>query len=528
MQGLNFDEFVDALVVTALHAYAHQRYSKRYPQPEQKVEALLSLLGLQRPEELLPMAGPGNAPMDNMLGAAADPYKEWWELDLDSAGVAHGQGPVAGSQSRLALILEVVVPPEECLLAARRLLQDAFEAHAERQLERAIKLYQQARAMWMQRAPYGRIPADAQIYFATAMGSVHATAGRDELALQLCEAVSGAVERLPESHESIALLHSCMGTALYHLGHYKPAFERLVKAMVMRQVCPAMGKDHPATLLVCHNLACVLEALGLTAKALKLLQGAHAQMVEALGSSHPRSIASGRNVDLLTARCKVLAHLPAKGSSGSAAAGKGPVMGGIEGMLLRIQARQARLRADPFSSLQEEEPNGFQQLAKGILGPSLSAKQAYQTVSTELELRRSWQKGKPDAEPDGGQVHKQAQPVTAVGAAASSSKPAATVVPEQAKTVLRRDATLAAVESVPLGRKSRASMAASAAALQAPAGVNVPLRSPSGQKLTPGARKALLAAATERVQEHKATEAMLKSWKGIEEQSSSRAGAERV
>jgi hypothetical protein len=356
------------------------------------------------------------------------------------------------------------------------------------------------------------------------MGSVHATAGRDELALQLYEAVSGAVERLPESHESIALLHSCMGTALYHLGHYKPAFERLVKAMVMRQVCPAMGKDHPATLLVSHNLACVLEALGLTAKALKLLQGAHAQMVEALGSSHPRSIASGRNVDLLTARCKVLAHLPAKGSGTSAAAGKGkgPVVGGIEGMLLRIQARQARLRADPFSSLQEEEPNGFQQLAKGILGPSLSAKQAYQAVSAELELRRSWQKVKPDAEPaEGQQGHKQVQPVAATaGPAASSSKPAAAaVVPEQAKTVLRRDATLAAVESVPLGRKSRASMAASAAALQAPAGVNVPLRSPSGQKLTPGARKALLAAATERVQEHKATEAMLKSWKGIEQQS---------
>jgi hypothetical protein len=142
LQGFSFDEFVDALVVTALHAYGSPRHAKRYPQAEQKAEALLLLLGLERPEDARAAAGSETAGLD----AAGDPYKAWWQLDLE-AGRAAGPGAARGGGeqqpgvgARLALIPECVVPPADCLLAARGLLEGAFEAHASRRPEEALQV----------------------------------------------------------------------------------------------------------------------------------------------------------------------------------------------------------------------------------------------------------------------------------------------------------------------------------------------------------------------------------------------------
>jgi hypothetical protein len=270
----------------------------------------------------------------------------------------------------------------------------------------------------------------------------------------------------------------------------------------MRSVSPALGPAHPATQLAAHNLACCLDALGLGAKAAGLLREAHGAFSEQLGRSHPRALAAARNLELLQARCGALAHPP----TGAAAARQA---GGAEGLLLAIRGRQERRRSDPFRSLQHEEPNGHQQLAAGTLLPTLSAKRAYQAVSAQLELRRSWQQGGAAA---GGAGFDH----SGGGKAAAPDVGLAAALPEAARAVLRHDATIVAAE-LPLvpGARRRAALVTPQQVPGARA-VEVPLRKANGQRLDAAERKALAAAALERTQEHGTGEALIRSWKAID------------
>lgn len=59
--------------------------------------------------------------------------------------------------------------------------------------------------------------------------SVDISAGNFDSALQRYTSLTAQLAKLHDNHPCRAMLHSCVGAALYHQGHLQPAFEHLVQ-----------------------------------------------------------------------------------------------------------------------------------------------------------------------------------------------------------------------------------------------------------------------------------------------------------
>lgn len=133
------------------------------------------------------------------------------------------------------------------------------------------------------------------LFFGAASCGVLLTAGRDEEAREALLLAAPALQWLHEAGADAAAWHGSAGVVAYHLGDLQAAFEHFVRCLVIRQECSALGPQHVDTAAAAHNLGCVLDRLGNSERALRLLDRSRDLMAEVLGQDHPRTLVAARN-----------------------------------------------------------------------------------------------------------------------------------------------------------------------------------------------------------------------------------------
>lgn len=97
-----------------------------------------------------------------------------------------------------------------------------------------------------------------------------------------------------------------------------------MRSLVIRQECASLGPAHVDTAAAAHNLGCVLDNLGQSARALQLLDQARDLLSEVLGHEHPRTLVAVRNAQHVR-------HRPVQVAAGSGHWGCGTAGGAVQG-----------------------------------------------------------------------------------------------------------------------------------------------------------------------------------------------------
>ena len=164
------------------------------------------------------------------------------------------------------------------------------------------------------------IPPAAQVYFLNAIGSVHESAGDDEMALACyIDAKRCAAVALPHDHPDLAIPYCGIGSVCYAVGRFKLALRCFSVAMEVRE--RSLGKDHPDTLAVYNNVGAALLCCmtshagrgvsqtsrdGSLEEARFRLQNSFEGLLRELGERHPRTMTARRNCDKAKARSHAL------------------------------------------------------------------------------------------------------------------------------------------------------------------------------------------------------------------------------
>ena len=259
---------------------------------------------------------------------------------------------------RSSLLLPPSLPPSPShslsLSSAANLLESALTYHNSAQYTLALQSYTAARRVWAEAstppvvaaadgdaggdaggvaggegAPVAArppqptniaIPPAAQVYFLNAIGSVHESAGDDEMALACyIDAKRCAAVALPHDHPDLAIPYCGIGSVCYAVGRFKLALRCFSVAMEVRE--RSLGKDHPDTLAVYNNVGAALLCCmtshagrgvsqqsrdGSLEEARFRLQNSFEGLLRELGERHPRTMTARRNCDKAKARSYAL------------------------------------------------------------------------------------------------------------------------------------------------------------------------------------------------------------------------------
>eukprot|EP00873_Tetraselmis_striata_P027665 jgi/Tetstr1/447929/TSEL_035236.t1 len=338
IQHMNYSEFVDAVGLIAMYGYGKGELKDQYPTPFDKVKALFGYMGFQArpaavPRLTLPPACCHSHPSISTCRPAVVPllegkadeeedakktahgevaYKEWWALQAKS--FANKDSPrkrvkepgkrwyySSTTAYPTCLIPEIVTAPRSPPEVEAHITQ-AQALHQKGRFPEALAAYSAAKELWSRVTAEqgltrsGELRPETKLFFAAACGGVLQSDGQDAAAMAVYSQVENEVRKLPDHHPDVALLHSLIGAAAYHMGQYEEAYVRFVRTKVMRDSLPQLGPDHVDTAVACNNLACVLDKANLVGRAIFLAREAHKVLLEKLGSAHPRTKAVERNL----------------------------------------------------------------------------------------------------------------------------------------------------------------------------------------------------------------------------------------
>lgn len=120
------------------------------------------------------------------------------------------------------IIKEVYFPPESPQEVAT-LIESALVYQCSSNFEMAIDCYEKAKATWMaiikQRDSAAKTlkRPEQELFFHLSIGSVHESAGKDDLALASYKSAKEVAEILPGTHPDRAFSYCGLGSVLYHM-----------------------------------------------------------------------------------------------------------------------------------------------------------------------------------------------------------------------------------------------------------------------------------------------------------------------
>ena len=235
------------------------------------------------------------------------------------------------------VVREVCRAPDAPLIV-ENLMEAALSYHNSSQYDLAINAYISARSVWLEfleRSNEGKrgdiadnaaeggngdgedggeeknenkkvqreIPARASVFILCSIGSVHESAGNDEMALTCyLDAQRTALARLSHDDADMAVAYSHLGSVCYHLGRFTTASRCYRVAVSIRH--HLLGPEHPDCAASHSSLGAALCMLGPEAmvEAMYNLKFAAKQLKRQLGPMHPRTVVATRNAE--RARCR--------------------------------------------------------------------------------------------------------------------------------------------------------------------------------------------------------------------------------
>ena len=214
----------------------------------------------------------------------------------------HGFRPMPATSStatdltgpKPSLLKEVIFPPEAPPEVAA-LLEAALAYHRGQRpdFKRAADTYHKAERVWAELL--GDPPVMGKLFLWNAIGSVHESAGDDEVALSFfMDAKTLAAEKLPGHHPDNALSLANIGAVCYQWGHYGLALRCFDSVMHTRE--SVLGKQHVDTAVAWNNVGCCYDCLGESGKARLNFQRALNCMKPQLRLEHPRVSVAMRNL----------------------------------------------------------------------------------------------------------------------------------------------------------------------------------------------------------------------------------------
>lgn len=153
------------------------------------------------------------------------------------------------------------------------------------------------------------LPPRASIFLLCSIGSVHESAGSDELALTCyLDALRTALARLSHNDADMAVAYSHLGSACFHLAQFTSAARCFRVALSIR--ASILGAEHPDTAISHCSLGSSLCMLGPVhmVEAIFHLRKSVKTLRRKLGSVHPRTTMASRNLERASARPRKIAR----------------------------------------------------------------------------------------------------------------------------------------------------------------------------------------------------------------------------
>ena len=147
------------------------------------------------------------------------------------------------------------------------------------------------------------IPVRATIFILCGIGSVHESAGNDEMALTCyLDAQRTALSQLSHDDADMAVTFSHLGSVSYHLGRFTTSVRCYRVAVSIR--LHLLGREHPDTAASHSSLGAALCMTGPSAmvEAMYNFRLAVKMLKSQLGSTHPRTVVAMRNLERARAR----------------------------------------------------------------------------------------------------------------------------------------------------------------------------------------------------------------------------------
>ena len=249
---------------------------------------------------------------------------------IDSSAAAYVWHP-------MPCVLREVCRAPKAPLEVENLMESALAYHNSSQYDLAINAYIAARTAWLNsielidtssdtlsksqkgdddddegfgdgeiepRKNQGKdIPARATIFILCSIGSVHESAGNDEMALACyLDAQRTALAQLSHDDADMAVTFSHLGSVCYHLGRFSTSARCFRVAVSIR--LHILGREHPDTAASHSSLGAALCMLGPDSmvEAMYNFKLAAKMLTKHLGPTHPRSVVAKRNLDRARAR----------------------------------------------------------------------------------------------------------------------------------------------------------------------------------------------------------------------------------
>ena len=222
------------------------------------------------------------------------------------------------------VVREVCRAPDAPLVV-ENLMEAALSYHNSSQYDLAINAYISARSAWLKiiEAQEGKrgeknideddeettqhltrdIPPRASLFILCGIGSVHESAGNDEMALTCyLDAQRTALSRLSHEDADMAVAYSHLGSVCFHLGRFSTASRCYRVAVSIRQ--HLLGSAHPDCAASHSSLGATLCMLGPSSmvEAMYHMKLAAKNLKRQLGPTHPRTVVATRNAE--RARCR--------------------------------------------------------------------------------------------------------------------------------------------------------------------------------------------------------------------------------
>jgi hypothetical protein len=147
------------------------------------------------------------------------------------------------------------------------------------------------------------IPVRATIFILCGIGSVHESAGNDEMALTCyLDAQRTALARLSHDDADMAVTFSHLGSVCYHLGRFSTSVRCFRVAVSIR--LHLLGREHPDAAALHSSLGAALCMMGPASmvEAMYNFKLAAKMLKKHLGPTHPRTVVAMRNLDRARAR----------------------------------------------------------------------------------------------------------------------------------------------------------------------------------------------------------------------------------
>ncbi len=246
--------------------------------------------------------------------------------NIESSASAHVWHP-------MPCVLREVCRAPQAPLEVENLMESALAYHNSSQYDLAINAYIAARTTWLdwmefmgppassskkgneddedlsdgeierRKSESQDIPVRATIFILCGIGSVHESAGNDEMALTCyLDAQRTALARLSHDDADMAVTFSHLGSVCYHLGRFSISVRCFRVAVSIR--LHLLGREHPDTAASHSSLGAALCMMGPDSmvEAMYNFKLAAKMLKKHLGPTHPRTVVAVRNLDRARAR----------------------------------------------------------------------------------------------------------------------------------------------------------------------------------------------------------------------------------